>query len=140
MNVKDEYYVVTHDNARVGGILKTTSKFEEVSAWVQAASVSSEKILNEYYNVALKFKNGADFGSTKMLDIVYDNIKNPKYIVDTAILATTNNSFTNNMQNPTHFTRITQDKTNTYSSTYQSATSRLKEALKTYQATFNALQ
>ena len=124
LQAKDPYYVFTHDNARVGGILKTTSKFEEVSAWVQASSVSSSKILDEYYNVALKYKNGVDYGSTKMLDIVYDSICNPKYIVDGAILSVTNNSFKSDDDRPTHFSRATRDKANTYSSKYQSAPER----------------
>ncbi len=140
LDSKTPYYVFSHDNARVGGILKTTTKFEAVSAWVQASSVSSSKILDEYYNVALKYKNGVDYGSTKMLDLVYDSICNPKWIVDTAILSTTNNAFTSTEQNPTHYGRVTVDKTNTYSSKYQSATSRLNEALKAYQETFNGLK
>ena len=75
-----------------------------------------------------------------MLDLVYDSICNPKWIVDTAILSTTNNAFASTEQNPTHHGRVTADKTNTYSSKYQSATSRLNEALKAYQATFNGLK
>ena len=129
LNISDPYYVFTHDNARVGGILKTTSKFEAVSAYLQAASMTSDKILDEYYNVALKYKNGTDFGSTKMLDIVYDSICNPKFIVDSAILSVTNNTFTTNNQHPTYYTRVTTDKTNTYSSTYTAATPRLRSAL-----------
>ncbi len=140
LSASEEYYVFTHDNARVGGILKTTSKFEAVSAWVQASSVSSAKILDEYYNVALKYKNGVDYGSTKMLDIVYENIKNPKYIVDSAILGVTNNTFSSNEQNPVYHTLVTKDKTNTYSSKYQSATSRLNEALKAYRGIFDGLK
>ncbi len=136
----DVYCVTTHDNARVGGILKTTSKFEAVSAWVQASTVSSAKVINEYYQVALKYKNGVDYGATKMLELVHDSIASPKWIVDTAILSTTNNFFTSNEQNPTHYSRVTTDKTNTYSSKYQSATSRLTGALKAYQAIFNGLK
>ena len=135
----ERYYVTTHDNARVGGILKTTSKFESVSAWLQASSMASDKVLDEYYNVALKYKNGTDFGSTKMLDIVYDHICDPKWIVDTAILGVTNNSFTNDSQRPTHHKRATQDQTNTYTSAYQAAVSRLKSALSSYQAIFDSL-
>lgn len=141
LNASDEYYVFTHDNARVGGILKSTLKFEEVSAWVQAASVSSTKVLDEYYNVALKYKNGVDYGSTKMLDIVYDNIKNPKYIVDGAILTVTNNQFAKPEEtNPTDHRRVTLDVTNTYSSKYQSAVNRLKSALDAYKKQFDALK
>lgn len=140
LTVDDDYCVFTHDNARVGGILKSTGKFEAVSAWVQAASVSSTKILDEYYNVALKYKNGTDYGSTKMLDIVYDNIRNPKWIVDTAILEVTNNAFTETAQNPTAHNRVTADMTNQYSSKYQSAASRLQVALDSYKAIFSALE
>ena len=137
---KDEYYVFTHDNARVGAILKCTTKFEAVSAWVQASSVTSGKVLDEYYNTALKYKNSVDYGSTKMLDIVYENIKNPKYIVDTAILTVTNNAFMSDDQNPTHHDRVVEDKTNTYTSKYQSAYSRLEVALKSYKGIFADLK
>ena len=140
LSEEDSYYVFTHDNARVGGILKTTLKFEAVSAWLQASSMVSDKILDEYYNVALKYKNGTDYGSTKMLDIVYDHICNPKWIVDSAILSVTNNSFTKEKERPTHFSRVTQDKTNTYSSTYNAAKNRLTEALKDYQEIFANLK
>ena len=140
LNESEDYYVFTHDNARVGGILKSTDKFEAVSAWVQAASVSSTKILDEYYNVALKYKNGTDYGSTKMLDIVYDHICNPKYIVDTAVLSVTNNSFQQGSQNPTSHGRVTEDTVNQYANKYQAASSRLDIALTEYKKIFNDLK
>ena len=139
LTASDPYYVFTHDNARVGGILKTTQNFEAISAYLQAASMTSDTILDEYYNVALKYKNGTDYGSTKMLDIVYDHICNPKWINDSAILSVTNNTFSNNNQHPTYYTRVTQDKTNTYASAYTAAQSRLTSALNSYKALFDAL-
>ena len=133
------YYVTTHDNARVGGILKSTSKFAAVSAYLQAATMTSDVILDEYYHVALKYKFVTDSDSKKMLDLAHDSICNPKWIVDSAILSVTNNSFTSSTLNPTNYTRVTADRTNMYSSTYQAATSRLKSALASYKAIFDGL-
>lgn len=139
LKAEDPYYVFTHDNARVGGILRTTTRFEAVSAWVQAASVSSTKILDEYYNVALKFKESGEFGSATMLDVIYDSICNPKWIVDDAILTVTNNNI-EATDDPAGWQRVTADTSNTYSSKYSSQTEKLKTALASYQAMFNALK
>ena len=135
----DPYFVFTHDNARVGGILKTTQHFEAVSAWVQAASVSSTKVLDEYYNVALKFKESGEFGSATMLDIVYDSICNPKWIVDSAILTVTNNAIDTDKAPTSHY-RVTSDTTNMYVSKYNAQIEKMKSALSAYIATFNALK
>lgn len=135
----DDYIVTTHDNARGGSILKCSSKFEAVTAWLQAMSVSSTEILNEYYNGALKFKESNDYGSARMMDIIYENISAPYYMLDSAVI---------NIQSlpigledwPTRYSIITDATTNEYTSKYQGVQGPLGIGLRDYRAKFDALK
>ena len=135
----DDYIVTTHDNARGGSILKCSSKFEEVTAWLQAMSVSSTEILNEYYNGALKFKESNDYGSARMMDIIYENISAPYYMLGSAVIGIQNLPI-NDADWPTDCSIITMATTNEYTSKYQAAQGPLGIGLRDYRAKFDALK
>ncbi len=138
LEATDPYLTTTHDNARVGGILKTTQHYEALSAWLQAAALTSTDILNEYYNVSLKFKYGTNINTTKMLDIIYDSICAPYWITTTAIT-----DINMPVQNsPLHFENTIKTVTNTFTSGYSAIANKgglLESSLKDFMKTFNAL-
>ncbi len=136
----DRYYVTSHDNARVGGILINTAKFEATTAWCQAMSRTSTAVLDKYYNEALKFRYGTDRGTTKMLDIIYESICAPNWITASAICST-NNIDTSGASAPLAFwySGTSVPKTNTYISNYASIRSQLDRALIDFNAAFEKL-
>ena len=140
ISVSDAYRVIPFDNSRVGGILISSKKFEETTAWVQAATLTSQEILDSYYNEALKYKYGTEFGSTIMMDIIYQNISYPRFIVDSAIIAISGVSITD----PPTAVRIALTgyggPTTTYASRYESIARPLREALTIYKTKFDNLK
>ena len=129
----DDYYVTTHDCARVGGVLKVTQKFEETSAWLQAMALTSTDVLDEYYNAALKFKYGSNADTTKILDIIYDSICAPYWY------APINDASTNFTSPLDSFTALGSE-TNNFTSNYASVKGILQSNLEDYVSRFNALQ
>ncbi len=138
----DEYYVTTHDGARVGGILINCEgkRFTAVTAWLQAMALSSKDILDEYYNVALKFKYGTDLGTTKMLDVIYENIRAPYWITAYSISESISISWAS-ADNPLGFWHNTTPVTssNIYVSKYAAIKSSLGRALSDFKTTFERL-
>ncbi len=141
LEASDKYYVTAHDNARVGSILICTEKFKETTAWLQAMALTSTDVLDEYYNVALKFKYGTDLGTTKMLDIIYDSICASHWITATAIITTGGVTSSNN-GSPLGFWYSgvsSLPASNTYVSLYTSVKSQYGTALNAFEKTFDDL-
>ena len=131
------YYVSSHDNARVGAILVSSQKRSAVTAWLQAMALTSEAVREEYYEGALKFKYGADAGTTKLLDTTYDSICAPHWIHCDAIPDMVGITLE---KHPTHADNVTASANNTYSSDYASCRDVLIEALRLYMKEFNSLK
>ncbi len=141
LEATDEYSMQTDDCARAAGILISTEKFEETTAWLQAMALSSGEILDEYYNVALKFKYGTELGTTKMLDKIYDSIDAPHWVTIEAIYSDYGIVFGAG-QHPISFwyARAVQlPATNTYVSNYAAVKARLHDALNSFKITFDRL-
>ena len=131
------YYVTSHDNARVGAILVSSTKRSAVTAWLQGMALTSEAVREEYYEGALKFKYGADASTAHMLDSIYDSICAPYWIhcdaIPTVVGLTLDNA-------PTNAQRLTGSANNTYSSDYASCRNALAEAIRLYMIGFNQLK
>ena len=138
LHASDPYCVTVSDTACVGGVFVNTADFEAVSAWVQASSVTSRKVLDEYCNVLLTPGESGEFGSVTMLDIAFANIANPKWIVEADMLSSTGNAIEPDLH-PTDCSRVTRDKSNYYVSKYAMSEQNLRSALGYYQKTFNGL-
>ncbi len=131
-----QYVTTTHDNARMGAVLVSSKKLTEVTAWTQAMALTSGKVRESYYEGALKFKYGTDAGTTRMLDIVYNTISAPYWIICTAIPKHGNYKVTNPIAHDVFLAK----NTNTYVSDYQSARTPLRNALSAYMTEFNKLK
>ena len=134
----DDYNVITHDNARVGAILKTSTNFEAMTAWIQASTLLSEEIFDLYYNEALKYKYGTEFGSAIMMDIIYEHIGQPYNIIEWAVLDVANIPI-DSYKRPTWYLHVTEEKTNTYFSKWESTRAQYLEAFDIYYQKFEAL-
>ena len=74
---QDWYHTMVHDQAELGAIMNTTSKFTEASAWLQMMAEESVAVLGEYYEKTLKLKYNDDPLNKQMIDLVHDTIDNP---------------------------------------------------------------
>jgi hypothetical protein len=74
---QDWYHTMVHDQAELGAIMNTTSKFTEASAWLQMMAEESVAVLSEYYEKTLKLKYNDDPLNKQMIDLVHDTIDNP---------------------------------------------------------------
>ena len=86
----DHDQVVSSLGSRVGAILRSSTKFEQVTAWVQGCTLLSGKVIDIYYNETLKYKYGTEFGTTLMPEFIYDHMSCPYGSMDGAILNAAN--------------------------------------------------
>ena len=131
------YYVSSHDNARVGAILVSSTKRSAVTAWLQAMALTSEEVRETYYEGALKFKYGADAGTTRLLDTIYESICAPYWIHCNAIPQMVGVTIT---KHPTDGQTVTGSPNNTYASDYAASRNALTEAIRLYMKEFNNLK
>ena len=72
----DKYLTQIHNIGRVGGIAINTKKFAEASAFLNYQSVNSARILDQYYDLTLKFDAaGGTEGNAEMLDYIRANVR-----------------------------------------------------------------
>ena len=75
----DEYLTLVHNIARIIAISRTTSKFEQCSAFLNYQSTNSADIIDAYYNEELvsKVNTGAAGGeNVKMLNYIRNHVRN----------------------------------------------------------------
>ncbi len=77
-----EYGALLSDNGNVGGILYSSDKFTECSAFLQMSTELSNggrgTLVYEYYDVTLKYKLSATPAQVTMLELIRDGITSPK--------------------------------------------------------------
>ncbi len=72
----DKYLTQIHNIGRVGAIAINTKKFAEASAFLNYQSVNSARILDQYYELTLKFDAaGGTEGNGEMLDYIRANVR-----------------------------------------------------------------
>ncbi|MGM9624428.1 MAG: hypothetical protein ACI3XM_01850, partial [Eubacteriales bacterium] len=70
-----KYISSSHDTTEIGVIPITTSKFDMTCAVLEVLNRETQKIvLPAYYETGLKVKYSRDDMSSKMIDIIHDNI------------------------------------------------------------------
>ena len=72
----DKYLTQIHNIGRVGAIAVKTTKFAEASAFLNYQSLNSARILDNYYDLTLKFDAaGSVQGNAEMLDYIRENVR-----------------------------------------------------------------
>ena len=72
----DKYLTQIHNIGRVGAIAINTKKFAEASAFLNYQSLNSARILDNYYDLTLKFDAaGGTEGNAEMLDYIRANVR-----------------------------------------------------------------
>ena len=82
---EQSYGALVSDNANVGGILYSSDKFTECSAFLQMSTELSNNgqgsLIYEYYDVTLKYKLSNDPKQVAMLEFIRDGICSPKSMI-----------------------------------------------------------
>ena len=81
-NAEEKYGALVSDNGNVGGILYSSDKFTECSAYLQMAAEESNNgkgtLIYEYYDVTLKYKLSNTPEQVAMLEYIREGLCSPK--------------------------------------------------------------
>ena len=131
-NEEQNYGALVSDNANVGGILYSSDKFTECSAFLQMATELSNNgqgsLIHEYYDVTLKYKLSNNPKQVAMLEFIRDGVCSPKSM----LYDDYNRRQTGMNMVGTHIDNAILKGVNTFASDWEAQYSAVQGALATY--------